>query len=221
MLTALKTRIALKLGPNSRTFRALRAIANPRVAATIVRQTVTKSSIFDQEEDLHACSLLPQPLLDAIISSLHPQTVLDVGCGTGKSLDYLVDKGVAVQGVEGSPMAIEHASHPELILRWDLNGELKLDRRFDLVWCFEVAEHIHPKFVQSFVRTLTNHSGVVIMSAAHPGQGGQGHFNEQPREYWIELFASVGYSHNDALNETLQESWNWYPENLFTFQAVN
>lgn len=84
-----------------------------------------------------------------------------------------------------------------MIQQWDLKQELDLHRKFDLVWCFKVAGHIHPYFVPSLIRTLTNHADTIVMSAAHPGQGGNGHFNEQPRSYWIDLFASYGYRHND------------------------
>jgi hypothetical protein len=97
---------------------------------------------------------------------------------------------------------------------------LDLHRRFDLVWCFEVAEHIHPDYVESLLRTLTNHSESIVMSAAHPKQGGIGHFNEQPREYWLEAFAKKCYQHNDALKSQLCKDWTWYPENIFVFQSA-
>ena len=72
--------------------------------------------------------------------------------------------------------------------------QLDLRKSFDLVWCFEVAEHIHPKFVDIFVNNLTRHSKVVALSAAPPGQGGEGHFNEQPKSYWEKKFADRGYA---------------------------
>jgi len=56
------------------------------------------------------------------------------------------------------------------------------------------------------------------MSAAHKGQGGTGHFNEQPREYWISLMKEQGYFSDESLTKRLQTVWRWYPENLFAFR---
>jgi hypothetical protein len=56
------------------------------------------------------------------------------------------------------------------------------------------------------------------MSAAHPGQGGVGHFNEQPRQYWIEKLAKIGFTHDDQARQRLIRDWTWFPENLFVFR---
>jgi hypothetical protein len=95
--------------------------------------------------------------------------------------------------IEASGIAIKSSETQELIRQHDLRYPLDLNHGFDLVWCFEVAEHIHPKFVETFVDNLTRHSKLVAMSAAPPGQGGEGHFNEQPQSYWEQKFAARGY----------------------------
>ena len=201
-------------------YRCLRALNRPRETAKGLRHRITKNSVFSHESELQDCSLLPEPLLESVVALLRPRSVLDVGCGTGRSLDYFMDRGIATQGVEGSALGISKAKHPERIQQWNLNKELNLHRRFDLVWCFEVAEHIHPNYVESLLKTLTNHAGTILMSAAHPGQGGIGHFNEQPRQYWLEAFARHGYQHNDELKQRLCENWTWHPENIFVFQRT-
>ena len=45
-----------------------------------------------------------------------------------------------------------------------------------------------------FVQSLCNTAPIVIFSAAHPGQGGTNHVNEQPFEYWAEKFKKHGYN---------------------------
>jgi SAM-dependent methyltransferase len=179
---------------------------------------MTRNSVFKQESELSECSLLPEPLLKAVWSEFSPRSVLDVGCGTGRSLDFFVSQGAETHGVEGSRLAATKARHPECIKIWNLNKELNLGRRFDLVWCFEVAEHIHSTFTSNLLRTLTNHSDRIVMSAAHPGQGGESHFNEQPRPYWIEQFAALGYRHDDDARARITRDWTWYPENVFVFR---
>ena len=43
-----------------------------------------------------------------------------------------------------------------------------------------------------FVDNLVRHGDVILFSAAVPHQGGEHHVNEQPPEYWRELFARPG-----------------------------
>ena len=72
-----------------------------------------------------------------------------MGCGTGRTLLEMKRRGIAVIGVEASSAAIRASGSPDLIVRHDLRQPLELNRRFDLVWCFEVAEHIHPDYVET------------------------------------------------------------------------
>ncbi len=154
------------------------------------------------------------------MKSVNPSSVIDVGCGAGKSLDWFLEKGVEVVGLEGSDIGIKHAKNPQYISKMNLNEPVDLKRRFDLVWCFEVAEHIHPDFTDVFTRTLITHSDCIVMSAAHPGQGGVGHFNEQPRSYWVDHFSRLGYQHDDAGRTEIVKNWDWYPENIFLFRKI-
>lgn len=50
------------------------------------------------------------------------------------------------------------------------------------------------------------------------GQGGTGHFNEQPRSYWIEKFRKLRFTHDDAARAEIVKEWRWYPENIFFFR---
>jgi 2-polyprenyl-3-methyl-5-hydroxy-6-metoxy-1,4-benzoquinol methylase len=208
------------LNPHSRLFKVLYQLRHPVKGIRKLRIILSKSSIFSDEDDLHGCSLLPTELLTGALSVLTPTSVLDVGCGTGKSLDWFLAQGIDSVGLEGSSMAIAHALNPLRIQKTDLNHSFSLGRTFDLVWCFEVAEHIHPDFTETFVSSLIRHSDTILLSAAHPGQGGVGHFNEQPRSYWIQLFASLGYFHDDEARYEVVRDWTWFPENIFLFRKV-
>jgi len=214
----MKEFIRKRLDPKGWLYQFLWSLYNPKKASANLKRTFAKSSIFDDADDLNACSLLPEDLLRGVFDLVNPKTILDVGCGTGRSLDWFLEHGADVVGVEGSSMAISHARHPERIQQFDLNQVLSLGKRFDLVWCFEVAEHIHPTYVHNFIRSLTDHSNTILMSAAHPGQGGTGHFNEQPRSYWLDLLRASGYEHDDEGCRKIIENWEWYPENVFFFR---
>lgn len=178
---------------------------------------ISKSSIFNEKDLLPACSLFPQEVLDLAIKHYDPKSVLDIGCGTGKSLDYFLDRGIDAWGVEGSAMAIKCAVNSDRIIRRNLNAPVLLGRTFDLVWSYEVAEHIHPDFVGCLMSSLTVHADHIILSAARPGQGGEGHFNEQPPEYWIQKFGDRGFRLNRLLTAAAHRCRTPYCENVLAF----
>lgn len=178
---------------------------------------LSKSGVFLRQSEMGMCSLLPVQKLDRIVSLAQPRTILDVGCGTGKTTAYLHKLGFKVLGVEASGIAIKSSDTPELIYQHDLRLPLDLNQFFDLVWCFEVAEHIHPKFVDTFIDNLVRHSKLVTMSAAPPGQGGEGHFNEQPQGYWAQKFSERGYALHAEWTRALQQIDEFYSENMMVF----
>jgi SAM-dependent methyltransferase len=191
-----------------------------RAGAIAAYRRLSKSGVFLRESEMSMCSLLPALKIDRIVSLAQPKTILDVGCGTGKTTAYLHKRGFKVLGVEASGIAIRSSETPELISQHDLRLPLDLKQVFDLVWCFEVAEHIHPKFVDTFVGNLTRHSKLVAMSAAPPGQGGEGHFNEQPQSYWAQKFADRGYLLHTEWTGALQQIDEFYSENMMVFSTL-
>jgi hypothetical protein len=44
---------------------------------------------------------------------------------------------------------------------------------------------------------------MVLFSAAPPGQGGEGHINERPYEFWRGLFAARGYTAFDCIRPAI------------------
>lgn len=177
----------------------------------------TADGIFHGEEELWMCSLFPQKIIDELIARFQPRSVLDVGCGTGKSLEYFVQRGIDTVGIEGSALAISKSPHRDRMHCLNLNEPIDLQRQFDLVWSFEVAEHIHPRYADTLVDTLARHGDVVAVSAATPGQGGEGHLNEQPPEYWIEKFRERGFAYEAELTTRLRGLEERHAENMLVF----
>lgn len=134
------------------------------------------------------------------------RSVLDVGCATGTWLAAWRESGIEdVQGVDGDYVLRDRLLiPPECFLAADLSCPLMLGRRFDLVQSLEVAEHIDARHADRFVANLVAHaSGVILFSAAPPGQGGEYHVNEQPPDYWRRKFAVHGYRAVDAIRPLL------------------
>lgn len=158
-----------------------------------------------------------------MFGALPVQSVLDVGCATGAWLKAWQEAGVEhVQGVDGSyvntSQLLIDAAH---FRSADLSGALQLDRRFDLVQSLEVAEHIAEKQADLFVMNLVDHSdGLILFSAAPPGQGGEYHVNEQPLDYWREKFASHGYRAFDFIRPRIAHDQGvsfWYRFNTLLY----
>lgn len=113
---------------------------------------LTRDGTFSSPEIMSMCSLFPKNVLDLIISELRPTSILDVGCGTGVSLKYFLNHNIDALGMENSALAIEQSGIAPKIIKHNLNKEIRLDKKFDLVWSFEVIEHINPDFESIFFK---------------------------------------------------------------------
>lgn len=194
---------------------AVATLSRPRLKRAMRR--FRGDGIFDDVNELYMCSLLPSRVLNVVLAEFQPRTMLDVGCGTGQTLRYCVERGVDVTGVEGSVLAIERATIPSRIQLVDLRRPLDLGRRFDVAWSFEVAEHLPPQAADTFVDTLARHSDRIALSAARPGQWGVGHFNCQPPEYWIQKFTARGFRYDVAMTQRMHETGDEHASNMLAF----
>ena len=157
-----------------------------------------------------------------VIDLVSPESVIDVGCGTGAWLSVFVAHGVSdVAGVDGDYIDRRALRIPvDLFIPHDLEQRLTLDRSFDLVVSLEVAEHLSADAAERFVESLTSLGPVILFSAAVPGQGGDNHVNEQWPSYWADLFAARGYLPIDCLRDELwgreEVEW-WYSQNTILY----
>ena len=147
--------------------------------------------------------------------------MLDVGCGSGGYLRLLRSAGattaVGVEGFEPSP----DWPHELEFVQHDLRRRLELGRRFDLVLCLEVAEHLAPRFGRRLLRSLDRHAGRwILFSAARPGQRGHGHVNCRPLERWIDDFARLGWYPDVFTTLALRSlsTLHWFRRNLVLLQ---
>jgi hypothetical protein len=150
-------------------------------------------------------------------------SVLDVGCAKGTWLSAWSDAGTHdIRGIDGDYVDRDSLVIPaERFSPKDLASCIDFSRRFDIVQSLEVAEHIQASAADTFVGNLVRHaSGLILFSAAPPGQGGEFHVNEQPYEYWQNKFAAYGYVACDCLRPRLagnQQVSFWYRYNMFLY----
>jgi SAM-dependent methyltransferase len=163
-------------------------------------------------------------IVPPIVRWLAPSTVVDVGCGEGAWVAEFIAAGCEGIGVDGPFVDANRLLIPadRFVVR-DLERPLALGRRFDLALCLEVAEHLSPARADGLVDDLVALADRVLFSAATPGQGGYGHVNEQPHEYWVERFEDREYAATGVLRRRFAgdgEVASWYRANLLLFARV-
>lgn len=177
------------------------------------------NAIYVHDEITHNSSAAEQ-VLPVLFETFKPTTIIDVGCGLGNWIEVAKKlSGAEIIGVDGDYVnrSLLKIDENEFVEK-DLTKPFDLNRKFDLAICLEVAEHLPKSSAEGFVKSLTNHSDVIMFSAALPGQGGQNHINEQWPSYWQELFNRNDYEMIDFFRFKI---WNntkieyWYKQNLF------
>jgi SAM-dependent methyltransferase len=178
-----------------------------------------KNVIYVHDEITHNSSAAEQ-VLPVLFEIYKPSSILDVGCGLGNWIEVAKKiSGAEIKGVDGDYvdrrlLKIEENEFVEC----DLTKPFDLNKKFDLAICLEVAEHLPEASAEGFIKSITNHSDVIMFSAALPGQGGQHHINEQWPSYWQEHFNNCGFEMMDFFRFKI---WNnpkieyWYKQNLF------
>ena len=91
----------------------------------------------------------------SLFAQAKPASVLDVGCGIGAWLKAATEAGVAdVFGVDGVAVPSHELLVPSAKFRQqDLTTAWNLGRKFDVVLCLEVGEHLEEKFGSLLVET--------------------------------------------------------------------
>jgi SAM-dependent methyltransferase len=161
----------------------------------------------------------------SIFAWAKPQTVIDVGCGTGSLLEAFGKLGCDGRGLEYSQAGLDYCRRRGLaVQKFNIEKDsLADDARCDLAVSFEVAEHLPARSAGRYAALLCGLSPRVVMSAATPGQGGRGHLNEQPHAYWIEKLAGHGLRFDAATSRRFADEWkaagasHWYCDNVMAF----
>lgn len=178
-----------------------------------------------------------------------PQSYLDLGSGTGAMVNFARKMGVDAYGVDlingpehwfmhhdlTQPLELSYSvntGQPLYIPPWTKENDVLADQRlpvtFPLITCLEVAEHLHADAAPILVATIARHmsvGGLLIFSAAPPGQAGEHHVNCQPARYWRSLFYEHGISYRDDYTRQLSHllgyvtgpSSHWLAANVQVF----
>jgi SAM-dependent methyltransferase len=132
-------------------------------------------------------------IADAIVRDLRPTSVLDAGCAMGFLVEALRERGVEAWGIDASEHAISQVH--ESVREHCQVGSLTeaLPRRYDLVVCIEVLEHIPAAESSAAVANLCAATDHLLLSSTPDQYGEATHFNVQPPEAWSAALAQHGF----------------------------
>lgn len=167
-----------------------------RSAASFTRENTVEAydSVYDSDRLLHdylsGDRLRFYEELATIFAPLAPRRVLDVGCGTGHLLRFLVDcmptSPERIVGVDHSEAGIRRARELLPTATWLVDDvyDLPFDGKgFDLVLCTEVLEHLDEpdRAVRALCRLCASAGRVAITVPDGAHDSWEGHVN-----FWSE-----------------------------------
>lgn len=132
-------------------------------------------------------------------------SILELGTGGGEITTQFHKHQLDYIAVEGTTAGIDKLHKigidPNKIIKANLKFFNGVDRKFDLVMCTEVVEHLEPWFASKIVDNCVKHADIVWFSAAtgtNPPH--YHHMNEVPLEAWDNIFAHFGFNYFIKLN---------------------
>lgn len=165
---------------------------------------------------------LDVPLVRFLIERLTPFSVLDLGCGNGLYPLLYRHLGVtevfAVDGIPREATVLDETTY----LNADLQKPIDLERRFDLVVCLEVVEHVLPETTDVLLDNIARHAnGIILFSMAEPGQPGNGHINCRSMEEVLDFWQKRGWQPDLALTLGARalSSMSWFRRNLVVLRS--
>jgi SAM-dependent methyltransferase len=202
-----------------------------QIVELVARVTVKSAShqeIYDQRYNAFldaAAKKSVGPMAETIKRLFKPNSVMDVGCGTGALLAQFKQNGLEIRGLEYSDAGIARCREKGVLVeKFDLESGDVIEGKCDVTVSFEVAEHLPESLADNYVRVISQFSPVLIMSAATVGQGGKDHVNEQPHEYWIEKMQRQGFDYDPETSQKVRAEWAekgvaaWYVNNTLVFR---
>lgn len=151
-----------------------------------------------------------------------PASYLDLGSGTGAMVNFARKMGVSAWGVD-----VINGPEGNFITH-DLTQPLHLNGTYALITCLEVAEHLTDDAAPVLIESIARHmpiGGLLLFSAAPPGQAGEHHVNCQPAGYWRSRLYEHGISYRADYTRELSHlfgyvagpSSHWLAANLQVF----
>ncbi len=158
-----------------------------------------------------------------------PLRITDWGCSGGGFVRDCLDDGHHAFGLEGSDYSLvrrraEWGTIPQSLACCDITEPFRILRllydngpdeetvwdnaAFDVITLWEVIEHLPEPRLPQFSTNLANHlaPGGMVIGSISTVEGGH-HPTVQPREWWMDFWASQGWANDDGLVQYFGDDW--------------
>lgn len=132
-------------------------------------------------------------IADGIARELEPSSVLDAGCAMGLLVEALRKREVDAWGIDISEYAISQVHESVRDHCRVASITEPLPRRYDLIVCIEVLEHLPPAETDAAIANLCANTDRLLLSSTPTDYGEASHLNVRPQEAWSALLAREGF----------------------------
>ncbi len=142
-----------------------------------------------------------------IAAQIKPASVLDTGCAMGYLVERLRARGVAAWGRDISEYAIANVAVE--VRAYCQVGPVTGDfgRRFDLITCIEVLEHLPKAESEKALANLCAHTDCVLFSSSPDDEKTSTHYTVQRPGAWAAQFAEQGFYRDTAVDISALAPW--------------
>lgn len=187
--------------------------------------SIEKISGYNWGQMINEESPMAERLAEWLSQFAHEEmTLCDLGSGPGHFAEAVESKTI----IDADAYDIEFKSKDVLPLDLTKHSASNCGLPYDVALCLEVAEHIEERFaktvVKNVVKSINPKTGMLIWSAARAGQGGVGHVNCKPPEYWLDLFNQEGMRLNLEMTADLIQfikqgpHMGWFVRNVMVLE---
>jgi methyltransferase family protein/uncharacterized protein DUF4214 len=144
-------------------------VARDASDAALMASLIEKHRYYDRFGVWTPTIDLDKKITATIVRGLGAKSCFELGCFTGPVMSLLADEGLTVLGSEVSHLAFAFA-YPNIrdsILYGDLLS-LDIHRRFDVVLCMDVLEHVDPLRLDAYINriaSLLNEDGYIYLNS--------------------------------------------------------
>lgn len=163
------------------------------------------------------------------------ESFADLGCSNGRLLECVQRKYAHINllGLEYFEWAKTHAdaSVRDHIQLADLGKPHHYNRKYDIVNCSEVGEHLEPEVENVFIDNVTSAAKDILIltwSNAKSDTNGQ-HVNPRPQSYVKSKLLSKGFAYWEEATDKIKNSLRislegightWWPDNIMVFKKI-
>jgi SAM-dependent methyltransferase len=137
-----------------------------------------------------------------LVRRFQVRSVLDLGCGEGRSTRFFRDLGCAVTGVERCARALRDSVVPDSIVHHDFcAGPYLPPAAPDLIWSCDFLPHVEEQSLDHVLQTFAEARKLILITHTSPGrQVGNHPVHCQPGSYWIRRIENLGFRCDAALS---------------------